>query len=208
MEYVYLDMDKHPRKAHFEYFLNLGYPYVGVTANVDITSFLLRIKEAGEPFFLSLLYEVAAAANAVPELRQRVLNGRIIEYGACETSHTVLQDNGAFAYCRLDCSKPRAEFLPYAHRAQEAVKKGGDIQEDPAESLGLLFVTSLPWVSYTSLIQPVPNPADSNPRISWGKFFKSEGRTLLPLTLLAHHALVDGKHIGDFYALLEARLAA
>ncbi len=206
VEYIYLDMDSYPRREHFAYFLAMGYPYVGATVNVDITDFLARIKAAGEPFFLSLLYEVAAAANAVPEFRQRILDGRIVEFASCRTSHTVMRENGAYAYCALDCALPKAEFLPYALTAQERAKAGGNIAEDPAQSLGLLFISCLPWLSYTALVQPVPSPADSNPRITWGKYFESEGRVLLPLSLLAHHALVDGKHLGEFHAALSARL--
>ncbi len=207
MEYTYLDMDSYPRREHFAYFLAMGYPYVGTTVNVDITAFLERVKTAGEPFFLSLLYEVAAAANAVPEFRRRVLHGRIVEFDSCHTSHTVMRENGAYAYCTLDCALPKAQFLPYAMAAQERAKAGGDIAEDPAQSLGLLFISCLPWLSYTALVQPVPSPADSNPRITWGKYFKSEGRILLPLSVLAHHALVDGKHLGELYAAISARLA-
>ena len=30
-------MDSYPRKAHFDYFRSLQYPYVGVTVDVDVT---------------------------------------------------------------------------------------------------------------------------------------------------------------------------
>jgi len=43
------------------------------------------------------------------------------------------------------------------------------------------------------------HPADSIPRFAWGKFFK-EGRFLkMPLNVQAHHALMDGIHVGKFY---------
>ncbi len=67
---------------------------------------------------------------------------------------------------------------------------------------------ALPWLSYTSLIQPVPMPADSHPRITWGKYFVQEGRTLLPVSVLCHHALVDGIHIAAFYEKLEEEIRA
>ena len=70
-----------------------------------------------------------------------------------------------------------------------------------------LFISSLPWVSYTTLVQPVPQPADSHPRISWGKYFLQEGRTLLPVSILCHHALVDGLHLAAFYQALDRELA-
>ncbi|MEG2119877.1 MAG: CatA-like O-acetyltransferase, partial [Pseudoflavonifractor sp.] len=64
------------------------------------------------------------------------------------------------------------------------------------------------WLSYTGLVQPVPKPADSNPRITWGKYFNQEGKIFLPVSLLCHHALVDGLHIASFYRNLDARLEA
>lgn len=39
MDYRYIDMAHYPRKEHFAYFTGLAYPYVGLTANIDITQF-------------------------------------------------------------------------------------------------------------------------------------------------------------------------
>ena len=71
----------------------------------------------------------------------------------------------------------------------------------------MFFISTLPWISYTSLIQPVPVPADSNPRITWGKYFTQEGKTLIPVSLLCHHALVDGIHFAKFFKALDEWLA-
>ena len=70
------------------------------------------------------------------------------------------------------------------------------------------FVSCVPWISYTSMVQPVPVPADSNPRITWGKYFQQGEQTVMPVTLLAHHALVDGIHIARFYEALDREIAA
>jgi len=69
-------------------------------------------------------------------------------------------------------------------------------------------VSCLPWLHYSDLRQPVPHPADSNPRLTWGKYVTEGGRTHLPVTLLCNHALVDGLHLGQFYEALERELAA
>ena len=76
MNYQILDLETYKRKSHFEYFSQLAYPYVGVTADVEITEFRAKIKEQRLPFFLSFCYCVAQAANTVPEFRQRILEGR------------------------------------------------------------------------------------------------------------------------------------
>ncbi|SDG78022.1 CatA-like O-acetyltransferase [Marvinbryantia formatexigens] len=207
MNYRYLDMDTYKRKSHFTYFRSLAYPYVGVTVNVDITDALVRMKRERLPFFLTVCYCVAQAANSIPEFRQRIKEEGIVEFDWCKTSHTVALEDGTYCYCALDGNMPLKEFLPYAEREQEAARQRHSIEEEE-DVLGEFFISTLPWLSYTSLIQPVPVPADSNPRITWGKYFSSEGRTLLPVTVLCHHALVDGIHLAAFYEKLQEQLGA
>jgi len=43
------------------------------------------------------------------------------------------------------------------------------------------------------------HPADSVPRIAWGKFFEDGEFLKMPLGVQVHHALVDGVHMGRFY---------
>lgn len=59
---------------------------------------------------------------------------------------------------------------------------------------------------HRGLIQPVPVPADSNPRITWGKYFVQEHKKLMPVSVLCHHGLVDGLHIASFYNLLDENI--
>lgn len=205
MNYSVLDLEQYPRRAHFEYFRKMANPYVGITVEVDITDFLRDCRERGYPFFLTFLHTVSRAANAVPELRQRIMGEDIVIFDCCDTSHTVLCDDGTYSYCRLDCARPLEEFLPEAAKAHADAKLHPTL-DDGDDALGLLFLSCLPWVSYTALVQPIPMPADSNPRITWGKYFSRGDRTLLPVTLLAHHALVDGIHLFAFYEALDRRL--
>jgi len=200
-----IDLGSYPRKAHFDYFCSFPNPYVGLTANVDITYFMEKRRRMGAPFFLSLLYCAARAANTVPELRQRIIGGEIWEFPLCPTSHTVAKADGTYGYCVLEGGMSFSEFLPKAAAAQEQCRRSGGIEEDDS-AIPCLFVSSMPWVSYTALTQPVPYPADSNVRISWGRYFEENGKILLPLTLLCHHGLVDGLHIGRFYEAMEKEL--
>lgn len=208
MAYRWIDMERFPRREHFAYFSSLAYPYVGTTANVDITDILQKIKREKLPFFLTVCFCAARAANSVPELRQRIRDGRIVEYDRCRVSHTVALEDGTFCYCTLEDEPDLYAYLDAGRRAQEAAKRQASIEEDPEETLEKFFVSSLPWLSYTALVQPVPSPADSNPRITFGKYFPQEGRILLPVSLLCNHALVDGRHIAAFYQAMEQELAA
>lgn len=205
MDYQIIDWERYPRREHFAYFSAMADPYAGVTAEVDITRFLTACGQAGAPFFLSFLYCAGRAANAVPQLRQRIVDGRPVEFKTCDTSHTVMREDGTYGYCRLNCMRPFADYLPTAQALQEEAKARGGL-DDGEDGLSLLFISTLPWIHYTGLRQPVPSPADSNPRITWGRYETKGGRASLPVTLLVNHALVDGAHMAAFFSALEREL--
>lgn len=208
MDYKYLNMETYKRKNHFEYFNSLAFPYVGLTVNVDITDLLKTIKAKKLPFFLSICYCVSKAANRVPEFRQRILNNQIVEYDYCLTSHTVALNDGTYCYCDLDSNRSFEDYIRYAVNEQEKAKQRNSINEEADDILGKIFISTIPWVSYTALINPTPVPADSNPRITWGKYFIENEKVLLPVSVLCHHALVDGLHISKFYDFLNKEMAA
>ena len=200
-----IDMSTYASRAHFEYFLNLGYPYVGNTVEVDATPLYERAKERDESFFVHALYSLGRAGNDVKELRQRIEGNGILQFEHCLCSHTEMKPDGTYAYCETDPGLPMDVFYAQTRQRQEIVRQSGTIEEG-SEALGKFFMSCAPWVHFTALIQPVPFPADSNPRITWGKFVKKDGRVLLPVSILAHHGLVDGMHIGQFYEALETRM--
>lgn len=197
-----IDLSNDPRRAQFDYFCNFRDPYVSVTVPVDIT----RLCERGTPLFLSYLWCAIRAANAVPELRRRIDGDRVVEYDRCLSSHTVALPNGSYCYCTLDCEKPFDEFLPYAQAETERAKRAASLT-DGADAAQLFFVTALPWLPFSSLSLPVPEPPDSNVRISFGGITEQNGRSLLPVNLTAHHALADGIHLSRFFAAMQERIA-
>ena len=198
-------METYPRRDQFELFNSYAYPYMGLTVNVDITDFLRKVKEREVDFFLSFCWCVYRAANAVPEFKQRIKDGRIVEYPEALMSTTLSMPDGNYCYCDFDCKLPFDEYLPKAREAKRLAIERGKIEEY-ADVDASLFCSCVPWLSYTALVQPVPQPADSNPRITWGKYFEQNGRVLIPVSTLCNHALMDGRHLSEFYKALDKAL--
>ena len=167
-----IDLETYPRRSHYEYFKSLAYPYVGLTANVDVTGLVSFAREREGSTFLACLWAAANAANAVPELRQRIVGNGIVEFDHCDTAHTVALPDKTFCNCRTDCRRSLESFLPYGkERQREAMTRHGfvSVQEDETD---LIFLSCVPWVAFTQVIQPVPIPADCNPRIVFGKYIR------------------------------------
>ena len=144
----------------------------------------------------------------MPEFRQRIVGEGIIEYDHCMTSHTEMRENGSYGFCALDDrGKDFTSYVTYAKTRQEIVR-GKEGLDEEGNSAEYIFISCTPWVAFTHVIQPTPGQADSNPRIVWGQTFTQGGRNYLPINVIAHHAIVDGLHISNFFNALNAEFAA
>ena len=201
----WIDMAGYARKAHFDYFRSLQYPYLGVTVEQDVTDVYCFSRKTGRSFYLAFIHAAALAADAVPELRQRIHDGQIIEYSECPTSHTERTQGLEYCYCTLHHHMELSDYFDRAEEARKNCAMNGITEDAGVESM--YFISTLPWLNYTALIQPVAGGDESNPRITWGRYRETEsGRIMMPVSILAHHALVDGEHIAQFYANLEQEI--
>ena len=205
MAYRIIDMNAYVRRDNFNYFRSLAYPYVGLTVDIDVTELLDFCRKQGCSFYLTFMHAAALATDQVPEFRQRIHGDGIVEYDECPASHTELLEDGTYCYCTLHHHMDFSDYLKEAEEKRVACKNNGIVEDEDVESM--YFISSLPWLHYTSLIQPVAGGEESNPRITWGKYERNvEGKYMMPVSILVHHALVDGVHIAAFYDSLNKLL--
>ena len=198
-----IDLETYPRRSHFEYFGAMAYPYVGLTANVDVTNLIRYAKEHGGSTFHAVLWAAIKAANEIPEMRQRIVDRQIVEFDHCNAGYTVAREDHTFCNCDVETRMSLDKFFVDARRRQEeAIQHAGFVNPDEDE-VGQIFTSCMPWVAFTQVVQPVPCPGDCNPRIVFGKYIQEKGKTLMPLHIQCNHALVDGYHISEFFRIFQ-----
>lgn len=181
----------------------LDYPHFNICGNVDITSFYKYIKENNLPFFISVLYTSTKAANSIKEFKYRINGDNVIEHGTVHPSFTVMTEGEVFSFCTANFIDDFKPFKDNTLNQIEKVKNNIIIEDEPNRD-DLLYVTSIPWISFTNITHPIQMPPiDSIPRISWGKYFEENGKIKLPLSVQVHHALVDGIHVGQFFNIFQ-----
>jgi chloramphenicol O-acetyltransferase type A len=188
-----------PRREHYQYFQNYDYPYFSLCADVDLRSFLPIIKKEKISFTAAMMYLIARVANGIPEFRQRIRESDPVEHPVVHPSTTILSTNDLFTFCTV---RYQPEFKAFIQDAEEeiALVKTQPRLENKIQDDSMLFMSSIPWVSFTSFHHPLKlNPADSVPRFAWGKYRQEGDKVLLPLSVQGHHALMDGLHAGLFY---------
>ena len=197
-----IDMQTWSRREHFELFCTYGYPHFGMCANVDLTAFYPAVRQRGYSLTLAMVYVITRASNAIPEFRYRIREDKVIEHEIVNAGFTFLTEEDTFRFCYVDYVDDFAVFASNAVERVNFAKENPLVQQAPEDNV--LYTTSIPWVSFTSFLHPMRlQPEDSIPRFVWGKFFEEGERLKMPLGVQGHHALIDGVHVGKFYAKVQ-----
>ena len=199
----HIDLETWPRREHFKTFSAFNHPHTGLCANVDLTAFYPVVKRRGLSFTVATVYVLARAANAIPEFRYRIRGEGVVEHEIVHPSITVLTEEDLFSFCAIEYTEDFSSFAPRAAEQITYVQDHPTLDDEPGRD-DLLFMSVIPWVSFTSVMHPMQfHPADSVPRIVWGKFFEDGDLLKMPLSVQGHHALMDGIHMGRFYAQVQ-----
>jgi chloramphenicol O-acetyltransferase type A len=198
-----VDLRTWPRRRQFELFTAFDHPHFSMCANLELTRFHQHLSSSGVSFTVGFVYAISCAANAVPEFRQRIRGGKVVEHDSVSPSLTILVEDDLFSFCTIPYCESFTDFADKATAMIAHVKKHPTLENEPGRD-DLLFMTALPWVSFTSFTHPMQlHPADSIPRFAWGRFFKDGQDLKIPLSVQGHHALMDGIHMAKFYASME-----
>lgn len=207
-----IDLSNWSRASHFAFFRSLAQPHFVVCAELEARAFKTYAKAEGVSLFLALAWAATTAANAVPELRTRFRGARgseeIVEHAVLHPSVTVPLPGGLFNFCILDFERDFSSFADISTPRLRAAEQAGGLHDASEGRDDMIFLTSLPWLRFTSLTFCTGGPDDCIPRVAWGRLTEAGGGLVLPVAVHAHHALADGLHLSRFLDALQAVLDA
>ena len=198
-----IEMQAWSRRNHFRLFNTFNHPHFSMCVNVDMTAFYPFVKRNGYSLTVSMVYVISRASNAIPEFRHRIRGDQVVEHEIVNPGFSILIDKDLFSFCAVEYVENFSEFARRAEKKIADVKAHLDLEGNP-EKDEVLWMSPIPWVSFTSFSHPMPlHPADSIPRFAWGKYFQESDTLKMPLSVQGHHAVIDGIHMGRFYETLQ-----
>jgi chloramphenicol O-acetyltransferase type A len=203
----YLDLANWARRDLFEFFRGYDKPYFNICTRIDVTN-LLALRRLHSNLSVSLAYHYFAlrVANEIEPFRYRLREDKVIVHDVIHGGTTVLLPNESFTFAYFDYQNDFEKFVLEAGRAVKQAQTGNDPFK-PTDRDDTVYFTTLPWVSFTSFSHARNwGREDSVPRIAFGKFTQENNRTLLPISVEVHHALMDGLHVGRYVTRLEEAL--
>ncbi len=204
-----IDLETWPRRDHFHFFLPFTEPFFSVTAEVDCTALVTTHKEKKSSPTLGFWHGVLAAVNSLEEFKLRILDGRPVKYPAIHLSPTVLREDETFGITFVPFQADFEAFQKTARAAVEEVQRTPGLNLDTkARRIDLVHFSTIPWFRFTSISHARPlQPTESETKITLGRFQEVDGRFRIPVSVTAHHSLVDGLHVARLLERLESEFA-
>ena len=203
----YLDISSWGRRDLFEFFRTYENPYFNICTQIDITLLLDVLRERSN-ISTSLTYHYFALriANEIEPFRYRLRDDQVLIHDVIHGGTTVLLPNESFSFAYFDYQQEFDSFMRDARASVNNLRKGeGPFK--PIDGDDRIHFTVLPWVSFTSFAHARNKTrAVSVPKIAFGKFIRDNQRTLLPISVEVHHAMMDGLHVGRFLNRFEEML--
>lgn len=195
-DYRVIDKAAWPRRELFDFYREFADPCFNVSVALEAEALHTQAKARKESFFLLALYAILRAANAVPQIRHRVLEGDVIvEFAAIAVMTPVMTAREMFCQVWCEYAPTFPEFAAHASPMVEAAKRG---EPSPMREHGedFLCASCLPWLHFTSVTQAEHRFGQAIPILAWGKL--RDGK--IPVSCKFNHAFVDGLHASRFFA--------
>ena len=194
------------RKEHFEFFSTFEEPFFSITTPIDMTIAYEKAKTLEIPFFVYYLHKTIAAVNQVENFRYRIEENEVVLYDEIDASSTIMREDKTFGFSFMKFNSDIHEFCKTVATEIERIQvtPGLFTREFPEN---IIHFSAIPWINFTGLTHSRSfTLQDSCPKVSWGKLIDDQGKKTMSMSVMAHHGLIDGYHMGLFVEILQTEL--
>lgn len=203
-----IDRKNWSRREHFEFFSSYDDPFFGITAEVDCTLAYDLCKANDFSFFAYYLYKSSEAVNRIEELKYRIINEEIVLFDLIHVASTIGRQDGTFGFSFVEHSKAFQDFESLLKDEIRSVEQSEGLRAGiDAYRNDVIHYSTIPWTKFSALSHPKKfRSQDSVPKITFGKSSISQSRRILPVSIHAHHGLVDGFHLSKYLEQFQSLL--
>ncbi|QHI39041.1 Chloramphenicol acetyltransferase [Kordia antarctica] len=186
------------RRKHFEFFNTFQDPFFAVAAPMNVTKAHEFAKASGNSFFAVYLHDCMKAINEVEAFRYRIENDtEVVIHEAIHASATIMRPDKTFGFSFIDYDVNFEKFRKNIEAEKERIINSDDLFP-PKNSEDCIYVSALPWASFTGHKEPFHGRKESVPRIAFSKMEVEKTKKKMTVSISVNHALMDGYHVGQF----------
>lgn len=201
-----LDYNEWKRKDAYDFFSAYQNPTMCLTSKVKLANFNDYIKSNNLSFYPAFAHCCLEALSKIPESFNRVIDGKLYYSKSLYAGFTILDKNNNINF--TEPIKYESEILKFnseykKHRDMILNSPDNYDSKRKNEKHITIYMTCIPWISFTSAINPIKDSYDDNIRLCWGKFYKENNELMIDVSLQVHHGLFDGMQMCIFFKELQ-----
>jgi chloramphenicol O-acetyltransferase type A len=196
----YIDVKTWDRREYFQAYVGIDLPYINAGANIDVTNLLVFSEKARLSSYITMVHSAHRVAETVENFRYRIVDGRpvILENMSLSFTH-IPEGTDLFVNVTMEYVD---DLLIFHERAKAQIAAQGTAPGFDAlvGRYDIIGYSAMPWIEYTHVVRTIAKlGVTSNPKITWGKYFKQANRVMMPFSVQVHHGLMDGIHVGRYF---------
>ena len=192
-----IDFETWERKEHFKYYINLIKTNYNLTAELNISQLMEKVKEKKLKFFPTMLYCIIKAVNQNKEFRMDYdKEGNLGYWDYVVPSYTIFHDDDkTFSDIWSEYDENFEKFYTNVVEDIEKYKDIKGVKTKLGRGDNFCPISCIPWLSFTGCANDTYSEAKMLfPVIAFGKYFKCDEMTMIPISVFVNHAVADGYH--------------
>ena len=197
MKEIEFDLENNP----FINFLSSRYT---MSARVNVENLWIKSKEQGLSFFVMSLGALMNALNDIPQMRRRIIDGKVIEFESLDAVCPIMdKEETVFKEIRIEGPQRFYNILKwhdyvvdYQLNVLEGVDKAFDVDTMERDKINIANFSCIPWVDFDSITNATAAGNAIQPLITWGKVNENYEMTV---SITVSHIFVNGLELAKFY---------
>lgn len=206
MKFTKIDLETWSRKESYNWFTTKVCCRISMTTNIDVTNLVKKIKDCKLRCYPAFIYAVSNVINSSDEYKMALdENENLGVYDIVNPRYPLFHDSDKSI--SVLWTEYESDFKIFYDKFINDINTYGKNRSFPAKNdtpQNCFDMSVIPWSSFTSFdCPPTHSGLWLSPLVVVGKFFESEGKLLIPVSISVHHAICDGYHVSMFFKKLQ-----
>lgn len=197
MKEIDFDLENNP-------FINFLSSRYSMSARIDVENLWIKSKEQDLSFFVMSLGALMNALNDIPQMRRRIIDGKVIEFESLDAVCPIMdKEETVFKEIRIEGPQRFYNILKwhdyvvdYQLNVLEGVDKAFDVDTMERDKINIANFSCIPWVDFDSITNATAEGNAIQPLITWGKVNENYEMTV---SITVSHIFVNGLELAKFY---------
>lgn len=197
MKELDFDLDNNP-------FINFQSARYAMSARINVEKLWNWCHANDKSFFVMSLGCLMNAVNSVPQLKRRIIDGKVIEYDFLDGVSPIMdEDNDIYREMRVKVPQEFNDILKWHDYVRDLIsnilsgnKEGFFCEMQERDLTNIANFSCIPWIDFDMLTNCTVDGSAIQPLITWGKVNENYE---MSVSITVSHIFVNGRELAYFY---------